>query len=329
VQAGDKHKNGSEVVSHAVNGDTIYFKSLATEWVPDNKKGGPQRPIPSDVYVEEWVFPVRASLAFAVRYRVTHFGTDTHTVASQELPCIYATSTLSFLATYSGNHPWSNDSLTVARLPLGRDGVTSYTYASEHWQSLVDSTGNGLTIFEPSQFPYTRGSHTDGDGGPMGRGFNYDRPFVPAAFGPRQEVDLTVYVIPGNYRDARAIVYSLHQVLPVPEGTHSLQAFGVMDSPRAEAVLNGIATVSGWAFDNDSVAKVTIQVDGVDAGAADYGTARPDVEKLFPRVSPAIGFRYRLDTRAFKNGEHVVDVVAQNAAGKSVVLPTVRVVFAN
>ena len=38
-----------------MSNDSVYTRTRALEWNPDNKGGGEADPIPSDLYVEQWV----------------------------------------------------------------------------------------------------------------------------------------------------------------------------------------------------------------------------------------------------------------------------------
>src|SRR2546422_676990 len=81
VQGGDWHKHGSPLLAHTLGTGSIYIKSQPHHWYPDNKEGGgPDKPIPGDVSIEQWVslLPDYPS-GVKVHYKVTHFGTDRHT----------------------------------------------------------------------------------------------------------------------------------------------------------------------------------------------------------------------------------------------------------
>ena len=98
--------------------------------------------------------------------------------------------------------------------------------------------------------------------------------------------------------------------------------FGAIDTPEQGGVATGGAFVNfGWALtplpktiptDGSSI---TVLVDGVPVGTADYNHARPDIAGLFPglnNTNGAIGFRV-LDTTALTNGTHtIVWVVSDN-----------------
>jgi len=60
-----------------------------------------------------------------------------------------------------------------------------------------------------------------------------------------------------------------------------------------------------------------VKVDDRLVGTATYGIARPDVVRDYPGLpgAPDFGFTYQLDTTAFANGVHRLQVLGVDAAG--------------
>lgn len=88
---------------------------------------------------------------------------------------------------------------------------------------------------------------------------------------------------------------------------------------------SGAIGMTGWALADTGVRKVTIQVDGVDIGAAGYGSFRPLVEDQhpgFPDTSGA-GFGYNLNSTDFANGRHHISAKVETFGGTVVVIPAV------
>ena len=111
-------------------------------------------------------------------------------------------------------------------------------------------------------------------------------------------------------------------------------AVSYVDEPDADAVLSGEFLISGWAFeDNDGVATVQVQIDGVDAGEAKYGLMRPGVGRYFPQSTdpqhPAVGFSMKLDSRSYSNGWHQLRIVVQAKDGGLHPAPSFAVQFNN
>lgn len=93
--------------------------------------------------------------------------------------------------------------------------------------------------------------------------------------------------------------------------------FGALDAPAPGATVSGVSTFAGWVLAPfpASVLSVGVFVDGQRIGAAQYGTARPDVAALFagptgPPDANAAGLRFTMDTRQFANGLHTIALVA-------------------
>src|SRR2546428_837937 len=101
--------------------------------------------------------------------------------------------------------------------------------------------------------------------------------------------------------------------------------FGATDQPSAGSTVGVITTLSGWSFDDVSVAKVEILVDGVVDGTASYGSSRPDVAGTYPGAPVNIGFSYLLNTAKYSNGAHTLNVQATDSSGNVAVFPDVGV----
>jgi hypothetical protein len=81
--------------------------------------------------------------------------------------------------------------------------------------------------------------------------------------------------------------------------------------------------------DEVAVSKVDIYVDGVWAGTAQYGASRPDVVRDFPGAPQDCGYTFSLDTRAFPNGMHTIEVKAVDTSGNIAVFPDVPIIIQN
>jgi hypothetical protein len=319
VQGGDVHDFGSPVLASAAGSGTIYTKTQPYEWFPDDKSGGPGRPVLSDVVIEQWIsFVPSQPLAVRVHSRITHLGVDTHGLALQEFPAVYVNAGFDRFVSYDGTSPWTGGPVVSTTIS------EAHHYTPERWGAFVDDRGIGLTVYVPSQYPYVSGGQDDQAGaGPYASSYNYLRPFMPFAFRPGSVMEGDIYLIAGDYRVARAFVYgvnssqAVHDVLP---------PVGWLETPDTGQSLTGRIAVTGWAFDNRSVARVEILVDGAVAGVATYGMARPDVVAVFPHATPGSGFFLALDTSRYVNGRHTVEARAVDASGNYAILPGKAVV---
>ncbi|UOY94508.1 Ig-like domain-containing protein [Ectobacillus sp. JY-23] len=104
----------------------------------------------------------------------------------------------------------------------------------------------------------------------------------------------------------------------LPERTVTIQnVLGYVDSPAPERTLSGKIDVAGWFLDTNHVAKIEVLVDDQVVGEAEYGEARPDVKRAFPRFNNGnAGYRYTLDTTKFNDGSHTITVKETGKNGK-------------
>ena len=93
-------------------------------------------------------------------------------------------------------------------------------------------------------------------------------------------------------------------------------AFGRIGRPLDGSNFTGFLDVVGWALDFEGIHDVEIWVDGEEVGSATRGGARPGVSSRYPGYpdSLAPGFSFRLDTRAYENGLHQLQVFVEDNA---------------
>ena len=84
----------------------------------------------------------------------------------------------------------------------------------------------------------------------------------------------------------------------------------------------GAIGFTGWALADSGIAKVVIQVDGVDVGQARYGFLRPGVQELYPDYvdSDGPGFLYNLNSTAFNNTRHTISAKVFTKDGNEMVI---------
>ena len=326
VQGGDKYDQGSLVLAQALTPDSLYIKAQPYQWNPDDKGGGPGQPVLGDTYVEATISAVTDhAFTFKIHYKITHFGTDQHANSIQEFPAVYVNLGFDRFVSDSGTIPWGNALVTFATMPQLPQGSPTL-YASEQWGAFVDNNDQGLTVFVPGMAPYIGGFSAAGDSGPTGFGTNYFAPRTFFTFGPNSVLEGDVYLVAGDYKHARQVVYDLHSRLAAKD---IFTPFGSVDTPASNAQLSSAINVAGWALDDVAVAKVDVAVDGILAGTATYGGSRPDVANEWPNAPAAIGYNFSLDTTRFSNGPHVIEVRATDTSGNVAVFPDVPVTVQN
>lgn len=328
VMGGDRYDHGSPILAQQVAADYLYVKAQPLQWYPDDKGGGPSTPVLADAYFEQTVSAVAgAPLAFKVHFTLTHFGTDQHFNVEQEFPAVYVNSAYATLIYYGGNTPWKKDAVTKISVPAAPG--TPILYSAERWAASVDSNNVGLSVFAPENYSYAVASWFPGSGGsgPTGDATYYQRPFSVATLGPGAIIEGDVYLIPGDYRGARDVVYGLHQLLPASD---IFPPIINVDTPVANATISGNnVQISGWAFDNTTVSNVSIFVDGVFEGNAVYGSNRADVATVWPHAPAQCGWIFSLDSTQLVNGAHTLTVHATDSANHEAILAPVTVNVSN
>jgi len=326
VQGGDEYDEGSPVLSQSLAPDSLYIKAQPYQWNPDDKGGGPGQPVLGDVYAESTVSAIPDhAFTFKVHLKITHFGTDQHANSIQEFPAVYTNLATDRFLSDSSTTPWTNAaaaSYTMPQLP----NFSPTLYAAEQWGAFVDSGDLGLTVFVPGMAPYIGGFAATGDAGPTGFGTEYFAPRTFFSFGPNSILEGDIYLIVGDYKHARQVVYDLHNKLPAKD---IFTPIGSVDVPTPNAQLSGSANVAGWAFDDTAVARVDVYVNGVIAGTATYGGSRPDVGNDWPHAPSNIGYSFSLNTTAYPNGPHVISVRATDTTGNVAVFPDVPITIKN
>jgi hypothetical protein len=326
VQGGDIHNFGSALIAKKVTADSVYIATRPNEWYPDNKGGGPGRPVLSDVMIEQTAsFVPGYRYAVRLHYKITHLNSDTHASAEQEFPAVWVNREYDHFVSYAGTSPWTGGRVTSDLLTPS--GQAAARYIPEHWAALVNEEGIGLTVYVPEQYPYAIGLQFPGTSGEFGSGANYWRPHVPFMFGPGSVLEGDIYVIAGDYREARQDIQAHHDAQPASGDV--LPPFGSLDVPLASQVVTGAVLVAGWVLDDVAVAAVDVWIDGTPVGIASYGLSRPDVATVFPRAPQQIGFSLSLDTTRYADGQHLLQIRATDRAGHVAMLPGRSIVVLN
>jgi Bacterial Ig domain len=328
VLGGDRYDHGSPVLTQPVTSDSLYLKAQPLQWYPDDKGGGPTTPVLADAYFEQTVSVVPgAPFAFDVHFKLTHFGTDQHYNAGQELPAVYVNSAYGTLVYYGGTSPWTRDAISKISVPTSPG--TPLLYAPERWAASVDSNDVGLSVFAPANYPYEIGVWFPGSGGsgPTGDATYYQRPFSIATIGPGAIIEGDVYLVAGDYTSARNVVYGLHQLLPPSD---IFPPMANLDTPAANATISGNnVQISGWAFDDTAVSNVSVFVDDVLKGNAVYGSSRPDVAMVWPHALAQCGWTFSLDSTQLTNGAHSITIHAKDTSNNEAILAPISVTVSN
>jgi hypothetical protein len=140
-----------------------------------------------------------------------------------------------------------NESGTGREVQAAQTQFSPELYASEQWGAFVNSSDQGLTVFVPGMAPYIGGFAYAGSPGPTGSGTDYFAARTFFSFGPNSVLEGDVYLVAGDYKHARQVIYDLHGKLPAKD---IFTPNGSVDSPAANTQVPGKISVSGWALDD-------------------------------------------------------------------------------
>lgn len=155
IESGDHDFQGSPVLASTLMPDSIYTKTQPIQWAPENFGGGFGKPVLGDAYIEKWITVVPGyNRVFKVHYKITHFGTDLHADAFQELPVMYVNPNVPNFFYYGGSAPWTNAGLSQHVMPYNCCDMLA---TPEQWGAYVDNTNTGIALYTPQQFPNSKG----------------------------------------------------------------------------------------------------------------------------------------------------------------------------
>lgn len=204
VQGGDKYNHGSPVIKYYNRGYEIYIKTRPYEWNPDNKGGGPDTPVYSDIILEQWVRFGVADNVIKVKYRITSLSGEFHPCIGQEFPCIYTNSILNKLAVYDGQNPWQNDTLSYYSLPVHPEPAIAVK-STEYWAALCNESGLSLAIYSKNLY-----SDFIALGFPPSANTCYLRGNRDFSIHSNGVLEDEMYIIVGDINDVRSKIYDIH-----------------------------------------------------------------------------------------------------------------------
>src|SRR5512137_2229551 len=154
IQTGDCYMNPSKVLEHKNGGKELYIKCIPMQWPHNN--------LPGDCIFETWT--TLEGPVIHMRYRCTNQRQDKtqYLPCPQELPAVYTTSKLWRLMSYTGDKPFTGDTLTHVTNDWHRPWPWTRFVATERWAALVDDTDWGLGVFKDDGGEFHGGIHGDG-----------------------------------------------------------------------------------------------------------------------------------------------------------------------
>ncbi|WP_242971491.1 Ig-like domain-containing protein [Clostridium algidicarnis] len=94
-----------------------------------------------------------------------------------------------------------------------------------------------------------------------------------------------------------------------------------VDYPSEKEVMSkNKLSLSGWAVSGKNIKNINVYLDNKHMGNAEYGTYRPDVNKVFPGYpsEDKSGYKFDLDTKLIEPGNYTIKVEAIDTFGNSI-----------
>jgi len=153
IQTGDCYGNPSRVIEHRNNGKELYLKCVPMQWPLDN--------VPSDCIFETWT-RLRGPV-IQMRFRCTNRRSDrtTYRPCPQELPAVYTISKLCRLMSYTGEKPFTRDTLSLITNDWRKPWPWRHFVGTERWAALVDENDWGLGVFKDDGGEFDGGIYGD------------------------------------------------------------------------------------------------------------------------------------------------------------------------
>jgi len=196
---GGSYNTGSGVIDYSTENNILYSKTQPLHWLGAK---------PADMFIEQWISFENYEL-IKVKYKVEYFDENTR-FGCHEVPAVYLNEEFDNAVYYEGSEPFTEDLLNIVSIePFGRYNNLSIFNLEERWGSLVDESGNGVTIY--SEEEYTGGIHYIHFKNAPDT-VNFMVPKKCSLLEPGTTLEFTYYIIPGHYENAREIIYGLNNI---------------------------------------------------------------------------------------------------------------------
>ncbi len=204
IQSGDHFKNRSRIIEQSNDGKEIRVKCVPMQWPLDN--------VPGDCIFESHLSLVGNTVHADCKLLNARDDPDQYPARHQELPAVYANGPFWRLMTYSGDKPFTHDSLIQipAKFPW-----TNWK-STENWAALVNDQNWGVGIWEPGVYQFSGGfSGKPGAGDSKNAATGYIAPLHLEILDRNIEYDYSYVLVVGTIEQIREYVYD-HAVRPGP-----------------------------------------------------------------------------------------------------------------
>ena len=216
IQAGDDFGHGSRIVEERCDGRTIYVKCVPLQWPLNN--------VPGECTFESWLELDGSVVKGRARLNNARSDKTQYAARDQELPAVYANAPYYRVVSYTGERPFTGDSVSVIPKPQGKH-PWAFWIGTEQWSALLDDKDNGIGLITPGRIRFT--------GGFAGKPGPNDTRASSTGYlaSPAQEI-----------LDHNIVFEYRYELLP-----------GSLDEIRARAKANAAAlkTLPSWKFEHD------------------------------------------------------------------------------
>jgi len=148
VQSGDDFDNGSEVLHHVNDGKSIRVVCRPLLW--------PLKRVPGECTFETSLSLDGPVVRAKARLSNARTGQKLYPAMLQELPAVYANASCFRVASYTGDKPFTGD--TVSEIaPSSGPHPWAFWQGTEHWSALLDANNRGLGLLTPGRTHFTGG----------------------------------------------------------------------------------------------------------------------------------------------------------------------------
>lgn len=199
LQTGDDFKNPSTVVENKNDGKSIYVKCIPMQWPLDKE--------PGECTFESWIRLDGPTARVKCRLNNQRGDTMQYIARTQEMPAVYTNAPYHRLMTYTGDKPFTEDTLTTIVRPKDHKGPWMHWLATENWAAHVDDSDWGLGVWHPGIYRFTGGfAGKPGRGGPNDESAGYIAPHRQEILDHNIQHEYEYTLILGKLENIRAII---------------------------------------------------------------------------------------------------------------------------
>ncbi len=148
IQAGDDFKNGGRVLAHENDGKAIHILCQPMQWPLNN--------VPGECTFDSWLELEGAVVKARARINNARSDHTQYAARLQELPAVYANAAFPRVVSYTGAHPFMQDTVSIMPKSQTKHPWTMWV-GTEGWAALLNEHDYGLGLITPGRVHFTGG----------------------------------------------------------------------------------------------------------------------------------------------------------------------------